>query len=291
MTILNIIQQAAQRIGIPSPSSAVGSTNNSAIMLLAKAQEAGRKIRDAHEWPELTKEWLITLVDAQANYAFPGDMNWQIFETHWDRNNHWPLIGPLSAQEWQVKKSGISTTVPRKMWRVKGYQDRQFYLHQTPGTGDAGSILVFEYVTETWCRPRTWVTSTVYAAGSYTFYNGNIYTTTAGGTTGATPPTHTSGSVSDGGVMWTYTLNSYQTFLADTDEVIIDNELLIDGIVWRYKKERGFDYESDMEEAEKAIQDEISSLTGASIIRWGGGYGGPIGIGWWSIPDGDFPTS
>ena len=34
--------------------------------------------------------------------------------------------------------------------------------------------------------------------------SGNLYKTTAGGTAGATAPTHTSGSVSDGGVTWDY---------------------------------------------------------------------------------------
>ena len=53
-----------------------------------------------------------------------------------------------------------------------------------------------------------WYTGTVYAAGatviSYDGSNvGRVYKTTLGGTTGATAPTHTSGTVSDGGVSWT----------------------------------------------------------------------------------------
>ncbi len=53
-----------------------------------------------------------------------------------------------------------------------------------------------------------WVTSTVYATGAYVYYGLNIYTAAVGGTSGASPPVHTSGSVSDGGVTWTY-LRSY----------------------------------------------------------------------------------
>lgn len=56
--------------------------------------------------------------------------------------------------------------------------------------------------------PAAWVTATVYAAGARCVHRGGsttrIYSTAAGGTSGATPPTHTSGSVSDGGVTWTY---------------------------------------------------------------------------------------
>lgn len=49
-----------------------------------------------------------------------------------------------------------------------------------------------------------WTTATVVGAGATRWYGFNKYTTVAGGTTGATPPTHVSGSVSDGGVTWNY---------------------------------------------------------------------------------------
>jgi hypothetical protein len=49
-----------------------------------------------------------------------------------------------------------------------------------------------------------WYTATVYAAGAYCTSNGNMYSTAAGGTSGATAPSHTTGTVSDGGINWTY---------------------------------------------------------------------------------------
>lgn len=56
--------------------------------------------------------------------------------------------------------------------------------------------------------PATWTTATVYAPGAVRSnavgLNSYVYTTTAGGTSGATAPTHSTGSVSDGGVSWTY---------------------------------------------------------------------------------------
>lgn len=59
---------------------------------------------------------------------------------------------------------------------------------------------------------RAWAAGDTYSAGQYTVggvdadhpTGVNRYWTAAGGTTGATPPTHTAGSVSDGGVTWTY---------------------------------------------------------------------------------------
>lgn len=53
------------------------------------------------------------------------------------------------------------------------------------------------------------MTSTVYAAGAYSARQGKIYQTAAGGTSGATPPTHTSGDASDGAVTWTFVDYAY----------------------------------------------------------------------------------
>lgn len=65
---------------------------------------------------------------------------------------------------------------------------------------------------------------------------GNLYSRTTGSTTGSTPPTHTAGSVSDGGVTWAYVgaapANLYdETFLSRMDQVI--NNLNARGVyVW-----------------------------------------------------------
>ncbi len=49
-----------------------------------------------------------------------------------------------------------------------------------------------------------WVTATAMVIGEYRSNAGHIYSSAAAGTTGATAPTHTSGSVSDGTVTWDY---------------------------------------------------------------------------------------
>jgi len=54
-------------------------------------------------------------------------------------------------------------------------------------------------------NPQPWVTATVYPANAYCVSDGGkIYTTTAGGTSGATAPTGTGTSINDGGVTWQY---------------------------------------------------------------------------------------
>lgn len=87
----------------------------------------------------------------QTGYNLPSDFSYFMTQTFWDRNFRWQLLGPLDAQEWQVLKSGISPTGPRRRFRVMG---NQFVIDPVPGfsTSDNGSIEVFEYYSNSWCQ-------------------------------------------------------------------------------------------------------------------------------------------
>lgn len=104
----------------------------------------------------------------QVAYNLPSDLNYFIAQTFWDRNFRWQLLGPLDAQEWQVLKSGISPTGPRRRFRIMG---NQFNIDPVPGfsSSDNGAIEAFEYYTNAWCQttggtagtPQTvWTTDT-----------------------------------------------------------------------------------------------------------------------------------
>lgn len=69
----------------------------------------------------------------------------------------------------------------------------------------------------------SWTTATVYAAADYVKHLNNLYLTTAGGTSGASAPVHTSGTVSDGGVSWTYVFTTDSSFHA-TGNTITGNQ-------------------------------------------------------------------
>ena len=71
-----------------------------------------------------------------------------------------------------------------------------------------------------------WITATVYAAGAIVGSRGCFYQTAAGGTSGATPPSHTSGSVSDGSVTWTFLDFSYTAPIGIAGAVLND---IVDG--------------------------------------------------------------
>lgn len=266
MALLDIVQDAALELGLRNITSVVGSSDLLIRQLKALAEEEVKNLVDEHPWVQLQKEVTITLVDGQANYALPDDFDQHIFTTHWDRMNHWELWGPVSPQEWQGFKSGVSELTPRKVFRLKGAQDRKLYIHPTPNADDAGNTLVFEYLSRQVVRPATWVTMTSYVAGSYAFYDGNIYYSASGGTSGATPPTHTSSTASDGGVTWAFYDEPYEEFLKDTDQCVLPERIVKLGLKWRFRAAKRLDYEEEYRQYKKALSAAHAKISGAREI-------------------------
>lgn len=85
-----------------------------------------------------------TMAFGKQAYDFPTDFNYIINQTEWDRGFRWQLVGPVSAQEWQVLKSGISPTGPRRRFRIMA---GQIYIDPVPY--DTNTI-VFEYYSKNW---------------------------------------------------------------------------------------------------------------------------------------------
>jgi len=287
-SLVRITQEVCARIAEEAPSVVIASTNKTVQLVYTMIRKAVNEIADDYPWPELQKEYTFTLTDGAASYALPPDFDRHINATQWNRAQHWPLIGPLDPVLWQQYKSGLVTTLPRQRFRIKGWSDTQFFIDPTPDSSIAGQTIAMEYCSGTVYRPTVWVTSTAFAALSYCSYNGNIYQTTAGGTTGATPPTWTSGTSSDGAVSWTYISGAYDLPVLDTDEVILDRWMIIDGATWRFKQARNQDYEEEKRNAEEQIEIAKTKLSGAEVLTINRSQLGPVGIGPWSYPEGNF---
>ena len=288
MTVLSLIQTCAARLQLQSPSVVVTSSDGNIKLLKAMMEQAAQELRNEYRWPELQREHTFTLATSTASYALPGDFDRFVFETLWNRTQTWPLLGPLDAVEWQHYKSGLITSFPDNRFRVKYWGIKQFFIDPTPTSDANGQTCAYEYITRSVFRPKTWAASTSFAASSYCSYDGNIYQTSAGGTTGSTAPTHTSGSTSDGGVTWTYISTAYESIIADTDECLLDNQMIIDGTVWRYKRECGLDYQELRADAEKLIEIAKTKLSSAGILSISNASKLPWMIGPWSYPEGNF---
>jgi len=234
MTLRSIVANVANEAGYTVESGVVNSTEVTTKQLYAIANRINRQISEAYPWPKMYASGAITLVGGQATYELPSAFSWYHYETFWNSSTRWRILGPMSEQEYaEVRGFGINTAVYQR-FQIRGLTNSELLIYPTPGAENNGNVIIFEYIADRSVRPQTWVSGVTYAANSYTFYNGNYYVTTAGGITGATAPTHTSGSASDGGVIWDYYNGPYNEFLADTDSSIFNEKLVEQGILERF---------------------------------------------------------
>ena len=86
----------------------------------------------------------VALTFSQTQYAMPSDFDRQIDRTHWDKTQHWQMIGPETAQQWQWLVSGYISTGPIVRYRIFG---DYFQIWPPQGTQH---YLGFEYVSKAW---------------------------------------------------------------------------------------------------------------------------------------------
>jgi hypothetical protein len=239
MSLATAVQNVANEAGYTVESGVTNSTETTTKQLRVIAQRINREIADAFPWSKMYASASITLVAGQATYALPSAFSWYHYETFWNSSTRWRILGPMSPQEYaEIRGYGLNTTVYQR-FQIRGLTNNELLISPTPTASQNGNVIIFEYIADRCVRPAIWAASTAYASNAYTFYNGNYYQTTAGGTSGATPPTHTSGSVSDGGVTWTYYNGAYSDFLADSDETVFNQKTLEQGMLERFAEIHG----------------------------------------------------
>lgn len=87
---------------------------------------------------------IATLNFCKTKYAFPADFDRLQDRTQWDKSQHWEMLGPETAQQWQWLKSGYIATGPRIRWRILGA-----YFQTFPPIATADR-LGFEYISKAW---------------------------------------------------------------------------------------------------------------------------------------------
>ena len=241
MSLSTVIQNVANEAGYTVSPNIITATDTTTKQLLAIANRINREIFEQYPWTKCYASGSITLVAGQGEYALPAAFSYYQYDTFWNQSNRWRVIGPMTPQEYaDIRGFGLNTTIYQR-FQIRGISNNQLLISPTPGASNNGDVIIFEYISDRSVRPKTWTASTAFAANSYCFYNGNYYQTTAGGTTGGTPPTHTSGSISDGGVTWTYYNGIYDKFLADTDTSLFNEKVLEQGVLERFAEVHGLD--------------------------------------------------
>ena len=128
-----MIQAASKRLNLNSPTSAISSSDENTIQLVALAQEEGKSLARRHPWQILITEKTFTSTAAAAQVgAIPTDFDRFVDESFYNRTQKRPVHGPISPQDWQLIGDRLDCCFrefPRP-WRQYPYHaDAQRYRH------------------------------------------------------------------------------------------------------------------------------------------------------------------
>jgi hypothetical protein len=197
MTLLTIVQDAADEIGWDSPTTVVGNSDaNQFFRLLNREGEALSK----YPWEILVKEATYTLATSDQDYALATDFRYLLPATVWNRDNQRSIIW-INSQEWQFFKGWTTVNGLNLRARIRA---GQMEYEQTITSSDNGKTIAYEYIS------KNWTASTLSVA--------------------------------------------QQKFAVDTDTSVLDEELLTLGLVWRFKKAKGLDWEADFADYNKEVK-------------------------------------
>lgn len=230
MTVIELVQRFCRTVGIPSPSSVVGATDEQVLQILALLEEEVNDLSKRHDWNALINEATLTTVATESQGVLstiaPG-FKYIRNNTIWDYTDKLPVLGPLDGQEWQKTKAEFNNG-PRYQFRIRG---NELLSNPIPV---AGHIWKFEYASKNAIQNAT--------------------------------------------------TKEYITL--DSDWFLLPDDLHLQGLRWRWNREKGLDYAELFNTYELQVKDAIGRDGGASRIYVDScRYTGP-GI---VIPPGNWP--
>jgi len=173
-----------------------------------------------------------SLAFGQESYPLPADYDYMIQDTMWDRGTRWQVIGPLLPEQWQILKSGLSPTGPRRRFRLMLNK-----LYFDPIPYDSNNI-------------------------AYEYYSTNFVTLATGATT--------------------------NKFANDADTYVLPDDLLILGLMWRWKRAKGLDYSQEFKTYDDQLTAELGRSAGSRALSLSGATSGVPFLSSNNIPDTGF---
>ena len=100
----------------------------------------------------------------QSDYTLPSNFERVVDNTIWDRSRFWSMRGPQSPQQWQLYKSSvIGRASIQRRFRFREIAGNQVFSID-PVPTDNNSALVFEYVSNAWCKSSGGTPQTLWEA-------------------------------------------------------------------------------------------------------------------------------
>lgn len=177
MSLLSIAQNVADETSLSRPGSVYNNSDTTARKLLRCIYRGGEYLVQQAQWPELLKQHSITLATGVAEYALPSDLDRVVFETEWNNDQGWPLLGPMTVQEYQERVHGMSSTAPSQHFIA--IQDTigtgtytgdsaVFTIYPTPTASENGQVCYFRYVSNAWIISATGTIASTFSADTDT---------------------------------------------------------------------------------------------------------------------------
>lgn len=293
-TAANIINDAAAELSLQSSSVAAASMYSSTdvhvVLLRTLLKGLGQDLAREWDWPTLTKTHTLSTADGTAAYDPPSDYLRQLNQTHWNRTDQRPVLGPTNAQGWQYLKGVSNSLAVDAVFRIFNHQ---INIHPTPS---AIETVAFEYVSSYWVR-RNWQPDTAYVVGDVVVNDtAKVYTADTAGTSASSGgPAGTGTNITDGTARWDYTTalaGAHGTIAHPTwggDLVLFDRRLMVTGLKYRYLAEKKLPADSALADFEAQLKVAKSADGAAPMLSLSGKPYSPKSA-YWNIPDTGYGT-
>lgn len=146
----SIINDAAVELGLLTAdvTDPYTSQDINLVQLCRLLKSLGQDLVRDYQWTTLQRQHSLTTVANQDAYQLPNDYQRFVDQTGWNRTQRMPLLGPLSAQGWQLLQVLTSAGVVDLMYRIVG---GQMVLYPSANAGDT---ITYEYITRHWVSPE-----------------------------------------------------------------------------------------------------------------------------------------
>lgn len=299
-TVKEVIDEFCDRINQPRESSYVGNSAPAARQYLSLLRFIASQLLDESDgWTQLKRAFGFTTTLGQANYQLPGDFLAMLSGTQWGVTNQIPMAGPLSNARLAFQENGVNIATPYAGYQVNGAQGYIFstspytqrsagYFQISPAGQDNTTQYTIAYISSNCFWPQNWAASTAYTAGNIRTGVNSMYYCTQSGTSSTTRLSALTGTITDGTCQWV-PYNEPYPITADTDFVLLDDELFIEGLRWAwYQSKQQFGAANAHQESwQRSVRAALGRQNGPSIIS---AANDPLnGTAWPVCPNGSWP--
>ena len=147
MSLLTMIQNVCDLLGLARPSTVATSSDQTVRQLFALAKEEGHDLQSAWDWQALQVQISFTTVatSQQTSLSFSDYDRW-VPNTFWNQTTRRPLLGPVTPQVWQALQAQPAFASIYLMWRIR---QSAFYIYPVP---PAGQTIAGEYISTQWAK-------------------------------------------------------------------------------------------------------------------------------------------